>query len=220
MDKRYKPISLLEQMELRKRAVDDVLANPDWSLSQVVSHVRGTLRLTVPEMARLAKVSNRTLQDIEAGRSGGTVSTLDSLLKVLGLRLGVQRITQQPIDSNTSVVSQNELKSPHASPKGRVSVHVHHISSNKAQNYSAKNQSKDFEKSSNYVGLINNDFLTHGVVSDDVDNDYYFINKKTLNENKHQKEEVKDVFLRGSISELRKGADYMAYYFNKNSSKK
>jgi transcriptional regulator with XRE-family HTH domain len=93
MDKRYKQISLVEQIALREQAVEEVLANPQWSLAEAVSRVRAILRLTVTEMAQLAKVSSRTLQDVEAGRSEGTVSTLNSLLGVLGLRLGVQRVT-------------------------------------------------------------------------------------------------------------------------------
>ena len=89
MDRRYKPIPLAEQAVLRKKAIDDVLANPEWPLPQAVRHIRETLRLTAPEMARLSGVSNRTLHDIERGRSPGTVQTYGRLLGVLGLRLGV-----------------------------------------------------------------------------------------------------------------------------------
>jgi len=91
MDKRFKPMTLPQQLQLRKQAIDDVLAHPEWPLTQAVRHIRVTLRLTAPELARLAKVSARTLQDIEAGRSPGTVQTLDRLLGVLGLQLGVRQ---------------------------------------------------------------------------------------------------------------------------------
>ena len=92
MDKRFKPLPLPEQLGLRRRAIDEVLAHPEWQLAQAVRHIRTTLRLTVREMAHLAKVSTRTLQDIEAERSAGTVQTLNSVLGVLGLRLGAQRV--------------------------------------------------------------------------------------------------------------------------------
>ena len=93
MDKRYNPLSLQEQMVLRRKAVEDVLAHPEWDLRRAVRHIRETLRLTTREMAQLAGVSFRTLQDLEQGRSTGTVQTLERLLGVLGLRLGV---TAQP----------------------------------------------------------------------------------------------------------------------------
>lgn len=92
MDKRYNPIPISEQLALRLQAIEDVLANPQWRLAEVVHHLRTTLRLTAPELATLAKVSTRTLHEIESGRSSGTVQTLDSLLGVVGLRLGAQRV--------------------------------------------------------------------------------------------------------------------------------
>ncbi len=94
MDKRFKPLPLPEQLALRRQAIEDVLAHPEWPLNESVRHMRTTLRLTVPEFARLAKVSARTIQDMEAGRSAGTVQTLERLLGVLGLRLGVQRVAK------------------------------------------------------------------------------------------------------------------------------
>jgi len=95
MDKRYNPIPIPEQLALRRQAIEDVLANPQWPLAQVVHHLRTTLRLTAPELAGLAKVSTRTLHEIESGRSAGTVQTLDSLLGVVGLRLGAQRVHKE-----------------------------------------------------------------------------------------------------------------------------
>ncbi len=91
MDKRFNPVSLPQQLALRRQAVEDVLAHPEWSLRESVRHLKKTLRLTSAELARLAGVSMRTLQDIEQGRSEGTVQTLNRILGVLGLRLGVVR---------------------------------------------------------------------------------------------------------------------------------
>lgn len=78
-------------MELRRQAVEDVLAHPEWTLGQAVGHIKKTLRLTNAELAKLAGVSFRTLQEIEGERSDGTVQTLNKILGVLGLRLGVVR---------------------------------------------------------------------------------------------------------------------------------
>ncbi|MFW9594157.1 MAG: helix-turn-helix domain-containing protein, partial [Macromonas sp.] len=56
-----------------------------------VRHLKRTLRLTSAELAKLAGVSIKTVQDIEQGRSEGTVQTLNRILGVLGLKLGVVR---------------------------------------------------------------------------------------------------------------------------------
>ncbi|MBN3817968.1 helix-turn-helix domain-containing protein [Paraburkholderia sp. Se-20369] len=50
-----------------------------------------TMRVTSTEMAKLAGVSTKTIQDIEQGRSEGTVQTMNRILGVLGLKLGVVR---------------------------------------------------------------------------------------------------------------------------------
>ena len=92
MDKRYKTLSVPEQLALRLQAIEEVLAHPEWTLQQSVRHLKRTLRLTSAELARLAGVSTKTIQDIEQGRSEGTVQTLNRILGVLGLKLGVVRV--------------------------------------------------------------------------------------------------------------------------------
>lgn len=89
MDKRYSTISLSEQLALRRQAIDDVLAHPEWSLPQAVRHLKKTMRLTTAEMAKISGVAYRTLQDIEQGRSEGSVQTMNRILGMLGLKLGV-----------------------------------------------------------------------------------------------------------------------------------
>ncbi|SHF39510.1 Helix-turn-helix domain-containing protein [Lampropedia hyalina DSM 16112] len=91
MDKRYKALSLPEQLLLRKQAIDDVLAHPEWTLPQSVRHLKRTMRLTSAELAGMAGIAQKTLLDIEQGRSSGNVQTLNKLLGVLGLQLGVVR---------------------------------------------------------------------------------------------------------------------------------
>jgi DNA-binding XRE family transcriptional regulator len=89
MDKRYNALSLPEQLMLRKQAIDDVLKHPEWTLQQAVRHLKRTMRLTSAELATMAGINAKTLMDIEQGRSTGTVQTLNRILGVLGLKLGV-----------------------------------------------------------------------------------------------------------------------------------
>jgi transcriptional regulator with XRE-family HTH domain len=94
MDKRYGTLTPPQQMDLRKRAVNDVLTNPQWSLAEAVRHLKKTMRLTTTELAKLAGISFRTLQDIEREKSEGTVQTLNRIFGVLGLKLTVARVSQ------------------------------------------------------------------------------------------------------------------------------
>jgi len=96
MDKRFNPISLQEQVQLRKQAVDGVLAHPEWDLAEAARHLRTTMRLTIKEMAKVTGLSERTLRDIESGRSGGTIATAEKLLGLVGLRLLIGRVPAQP----------------------------------------------------------------------------------------------------------------------------
>ena len=91
MDKRYNALPLNEQLALRKKAVDEVLAHPEWSLPQAIRHLKTTMRLTTAELAKLSGVGFRTLQDIEGERSEGTVQTMNRIFGVVGLKLGVVR---------------------------------------------------------------------------------------------------------------------------------
>ncbi|MEO8298866.1 MAG: transcriptional regulator [Burkholderiales bacterium] len=95
MDKRYNTLSIPEQLALRKQAVEDVLAHPEWSLAQSVRHLKKTMRLTTAEMAKLSGIAQRTMQDIEQERSEGTVQTMNRIFGMLGLKLGVVRISQE-----------------------------------------------------------------------------------------------------------------------------
>lgn len=91
MDKRYAALTLAQQMDLRRKAVEDVLAHQEWSLSEAIRHLKKTMRLTTAELAKLADVGFRTLQDIEQERSEGSVQTMGRIFAVLGLKLGVVR---------------------------------------------------------------------------------------------------------------------------------
>lgn len=91
MDKRFTPLSLHEQLMARKQAIEDVLAHPEWTLQEALLHLKRSMRLTSAELAKMAGISQKTLLDIEQGRSPGTVQTLNKVLGVVGLKLGVVR---------------------------------------------------------------------------------------------------------------------------------
>ncbi|KVL12343.1 helix-turn-helix domain-containing protein [Burkholderia sp. MSMB1826] len=91
MDKRYNALPLPEQLLLRRQAIEGVLAHPEWSLRESLRYLKKTMRLTSAEMATLAGVSTKTIQDIEQGRSEGTVQTMNRIFGMLGLKLGVVR---------------------------------------------------------------------------------------------------------------------------------
>jgi len=105
MDKRFTTLSVSEQLALRKKAVDDVVAHPEWSLAEAVRHLKKTMRLTTLEMAKLSDISYRTMQDIEQERSEGNVQTMNRIFGMLGLKLSVARIAKEPSPSpsDTSV---------------------------------------------------------------------------------------------------------------------
>lgn len=97
MDKRYLPLPVSEQVLLRRQAIEEVLAHPEWTLADAIRHLKKSMRLTSAELARLAGVSHRTVQDIEQGRSDGTVQTMNRLLGIVGLKLGVvRRMSEDP----------------------------------------------------------------------------------------------------------------------------
>lgn len=66
---------------------DEVLANLQRELPQAIRHLNKTMRLTTAELAKLADVSFRTLQNIELGQSESTVQ-MNQILDVVGLKLG------------------------------------------------------------------------------------------------------------------------------------
>ncbi len=61
------------------------------AISQQISAARKELGLTQGGLAALAEISLATVQNIEAGRANPSMGTLERILSVLGLELGVQR---------------------------------------------------------------------------------------------------------------------------------
>lgn len=89
MDKRFKPISTSEELDIRRAMLDDIEAHPGRPVPEVIRLVRTTLRITMAEYAKLCGVSARGLQDIERGIKSPTLDTVAKLLRPLGLRVGV-----------------------------------------------------------------------------------------------------------------------------------
>jgi predicted transcriptional regulator len=89
VDKRFKPISTSEELDIRRALLDDIEAHPGRPVPEVIRLVRTTLRFTMAEYARLCGVSARGLQDIERGIKSPTLDTVAKLLRPLGLRVGV-----------------------------------------------------------------------------------------------------------------------------------
>lgn len=108
MDKRYTALTLQQQMELRRKAVEDVLAHQEWSLPEAIGHLKKTMRLTTAELAKLAGVGFRTLQDIEQERSEGSVQTMNCIFGVLGLKLGVVRAVSNAGATQTNTMADKQ----------------------------------------------------------------------------------------------------------------
>ncbi|MEB4593263.1 helix-turn-helix transcriptional regulator [Candidatus Thiothrix sp. Deng01] len=89
MDRRYKPLSPVEQLQQRIALLGQIQQQPDMPLEQVVRQLRTGLHLTVAEYARLTGVAARTIQAIEAGTANPSVNTIYRLLQPFGLTLGV-----------------------------------------------------------------------------------------------------------------------------------
>jgi DNA-binding transcriptional regulator YiaG len=89
MDKRFKPLTPQEQLRLRLELVEDIANHPGRPIPAVVRQVRKALRLTIADYARLCGVSTKGLQDIERGMSSPSLSTVEKLLKPMGLTLTV-----------------------------------------------------------------------------------------------------------------------------------
>ncbi|MDN4037982.1 helix-turn-helix domain-containing protein [Massilia sp. YIM B02443] len=85
MDKRFKPLSPAEAIEARRALADELAADPAMPIPTVIRKIRGALRLTIAEYAKLCGVSARTLQDIEREQSSPTLATTEKLLRPMGM---------------------------------------------------------------------------------------------------------------------------------------
>lgn len=89
MDKRYTPLSPIEQLQQRIVLLEAIKQQPGIPLDQAIRQLRTGLRLTVPEYAHLTGIAPRTIHAIEAGDANPSINTANKLLHPFGLKLGV-----------------------------------------------------------------------------------------------------------------------------------
>ena len=95
MDKRFKPLSPAEELQARRTLAEELAAEPAMPVPAVIKKIRVSLRLTIPEYARLCGVSARTLQDIEREVSSPSLGTANKLLHPIGMAVGAVQKPQQ-----------------------------------------------------------------------------------------------------------------------------
>jgi DNA-binding XRE family transcriptional regulator len=91
VDKRRKKLTVEEQLDLRELMTTRLEKHPDWDVPQVLREVRTSLHLTQRDMARVGKISEPTLRNIEARRHSPSLETVDAMLRPFGLKLAVVR---------------------------------------------------------------------------------------------------------------------------------
>ncbi|MEN9503000.1 MAG: hypothetical protein RI964_2285 [Pseudomonadota bacterium] len=89
MDKRFTPLTPIEQLHQRIALLESIKQQPGMPLAQAVRQLRTGIRLTVPEYAKLTGVAQRTIHAVETGSANPSLATAQKLLKPFGLTLGV-----------------------------------------------------------------------------------------------------------------------------------
>lgn len=89
MDKRFKPLSPIEQMQKRRLVIDTIVQNPDWPIYKIARFIRTELHLTLNDMSKITKIAPQTLQKMEQPDSNPTLESILKLLNPFGLKLCV-----------------------------------------------------------------------------------------------------------------------------------
>ncbi|MGY5395188.1 hypothetical protein XA39_01730 [Acinetobacter tandoii] len=87
MDKRFTPLSQIEQIKKRQYVLETIQQNPDWPINVVAKFIRTELHLTLSDMAKITKISLQTLQNLEKPEANPTLETIYKLLNAFGLKL-------------------------------------------------------------------------------------------------------------------------------------
>lgn len=69
--------------------------HPDWGVPQALREIRSLLHLTQRDMARVGKISEPTMRNIEARRHSPAIETVEAMLRPYGLRLAVVRAEKE-----------------------------------------------------------------------------------------------------------------------------
>ena len=80
MDKRFTPLSQIEQIQKRQYVLEMIQQNPDWPINVVAKFIRTELHLTLSDMAKITKISLQTLQNLEKPDANPTLETMYKLL--------------------------------------------------------------------------------------------------------------------------------------------
>jgi DNA-binding XRE family transcriptional regulator len=86
MDKRFTPLSQIEQIQKRQYVLEMIQQNPDWPINIVAKFIRTELHLTLSDMAKITKISLQTLQNLEKPDANPTLETMYKLLNAFGLK--------------------------------------------------------------------------------------------------------------------------------------
>lgn len=95
MDKRFKILSPIEQIQRKQQVLDIIELHPEWEIYQIAKFLRTELRLTLPEMAKITKIAPQTLQKMEQTDSNPILQSILKLLNAFGLNLVVKSIDQK-----------------------------------------------------------------------------------------------------------------------------
>lgn len=87
MDKRFHPLSPIEQIRKREYVSAMIQQHPEWSISVIAKFIRTELQLTLSEMSKITKISYQTLQKLEQPDANPTLDTILKLLSPFGLKL-------------------------------------------------------------------------------------------------------------------------------------
>lgn len=87
MDKRFIPLSQIEQVQKRQYVLETIQQNPGWPINVVAKFIRTELHLTLSDMAKITKISLQTLQNLEKPDANPTLETMYKLLNAFGLKL-------------------------------------------------------------------------------------------------------------------------------------
>lgn len=87
MDKRFTPLSQIEQIQKRQYVLEMIQQNPEWPINVVAKFIRTELHLTLSDMAKITKISLQTLQNLEKSDANPTLETMYKLLNAFGLKL-------------------------------------------------------------------------------------------------------------------------------------
>lgn len=94
MDKRFKPLSPIEQMQKRQFVINTIVQNPDWPIYKIAKFIRTELHLTLNDMSKITKIAPQTLQKMEQPNSNPTLESILKLLNPFGLNLSVSVLSK------------------------------------------------------------------------------------------------------------------------------